>query len=119
MALDRCWILINKASSPAAQATSQPRSFTSGKWAAEEDEATRFPVGFSTTLSDKSKHKGPLDVDEALRQDGSFVAQKYATRPNDSDMQSQLSAWVRALVLAGHDRSVSIPRIHLVARRFI
>ena len=107
----RCWNLIGKAGYSAAQGRSQSGSLTSGKFAAEE-------AGSSVILSDNSRRKEQADIDEGLRLDGSLVAHNYLTRSNDSDIRTQLSAWTRALGLAGHDRSVSVPSPHIAAKRF-
>ncbi len=58
---------------------------------------------------DNTLRKGPLNFDEALRLDGGLIIQEYLTKADDSDTQRKLSAWVRALGLAGGDRSVIDP----------
>ena len=104
IASDRCWNLMNRARYSTVYAIPQQGSLTSGRVIAEEDEATNIPA-----LSDISQRKGPLDFDEALRLEGSRVAQNCISSLNDSDIQNQLPAWIRALGLAEYDRSVSIP----------
>ena len=109
IALERCLRLINKACCSTVQATPVLESLTLGKTTTRENDPISSPFVTDTVGPNKPQHKGPQDLDQTLRQEGSLIAQKYVLKSNDGDTQNQLSAWIRALCLAGKDRSVSIP----------
>ena len=90
------------------QATPVLECLTLEKPTTQENDPISSPNVTDTVLPDMPQHKGPHELNEVLSLDGRLVAQKYVLKCNGVDTQSQLSAWIRALGLAGKDRSVSM-----------
>lgn len=107
-ALGRCLGLIDNACCPSTQLTRVSTSLSLEKVAPEENDAISSHNLQRAVRPEKSQRKDPLSLDEALRLDGGLIVQKYVMNSHDGDTQRKLSAWVRALVLAGGDRSVSV-----------
>jgi len=116
-AFNRCLGLTDNACCSARQATQVSTSLDPEE--IEENNATSSQDLQCGARPEKLQRKGPLDFDEALRLDGGRIAQKYITNSNDSNTQRKLSVWVRALALAGGDRSVNISCCYVASELFV
>jgi len=118
-AFKRCLGLTDNACCSARQVTQVSTSLDPEEIAPEENDATSSQDLQCGARPEKLQRKGPLDFDEVLRLDGGRIVQKYITNSNDSDTQRKLSVWVRALALAGGDRSVNISCCYVASELFV
>lgn len=116
---ERCLGLTDNACCSARQAIQVSTGLDSKGIASEGIDANSSQDLQSGLWPEKLQRKGSLEFDEALRFEGGCIVRDYIMNSNDNDTQRKLSAWVRALALAGGDRSVIISYCYFTCELFV